>query len=60
MLQESFVPESVAEQGGGQQAHYGMPAHQIAFDGHYARSSLSAARDISFSNINGTITDLGG
>lgn len=30
MLQESFIPEAVAEQGGGQQAHYGMPAHQVA------------------------------
>ncbi len=31
MLAAEFIPESVAEQGGGQQANYGKPAQQIAF-----------------------------
>ncbi len=33
VLEEKLIPESVAEEGGGQQAHYGKPAHQIAFMG---------------------------
>jgi hypothetical protein len=33
MLVDKFIPESVAEEGGGQQAKYGRPAHQVAFMG---------------------------
>jgi hypothetical protein len=33
LLAEEFIPESVAEEGGGQQANYGKPAQQIAFMG---------------------------
>lgn len=31
MIEEKLVPELVAEEGGGQQAHYGKPARQISF-----------------------------
>jgi len=30
LLRQDFIPESVAEKGGGQQANYGRPAHQVA------------------------------
>lgn len=33
LLTQEFIPESVAEEGGGQQANYGKPAQQIAFMG---------------------------